>query len=297
MAETSSNMYYTPPIREWKVCGGKWTSNDCLLCQSNNWNEPLLESPSIIFEPDLYHIIKIEYETIEETHATLKVVDSKRRVIYERQQKACGTLVCLVGIFVKKKSEFNLHLYNEPLESKSTYLNNFKINRFSYRPFQFKGLHYDTCMSHWGIVKKSIHKLCKNSKHLNCFVSFLEMLLGRTEILSLPSFLSLCPTGRCNANCQFCSVAENRHGIDKGTIPKQTIEKLIYQIGKTIWMFGIEGNGEPLMYKYFTQLLATIISINSKAYLITNGSLLTDNICYLLASERMDSINFSLNFV
>ena len=295
MEETQS-INTLPPISEWKVFGNKWVSNSQVLSQIDNTKNPLIESPQFNLYPDKYHIINIEFSVIQPCHIILQIVDlEKKRVIRERHQHGSGFIICSLGLKAKENTRYKIKLYNYPKDGKNAQIQNIKVGLLPYETLDFNASVYDTFIEHWGIVERSIHALCKKFRHFNSVVSYIEMQLGRTEILSLPSFVALCPTGQCNANCLFCSVAENRDGIVKTFMPKKIIENLIYQIGETVWMFGIEGNGEPLLYKYINEILATIISKQSKLYLITNGSLLNDRLIYLLSSPSVDSINFSIN--
>lgn len=256
----------------------------------------MLESPIFYLDINGYYVVNFEFETSKESHIFLKLVNcEKNRVIKEREQKGAGEFISSIGFTAKTNTGYKLQLFCIPDQNKTTLLLRFKINLHFYDQLYRSGTERSTYLDHWGFLQRLIHRLCKKSKHFNIVISSLEMHLGRTEVLSLPSFIALCPTGRCNAKCLFCSVAENRNGILKNDMPKLPLETLLDQIGKTVWMYGIEGNGEPLLYKYISQLFTSIISRNAKAYLISNGSLLNDMLVNLLSSDRIDSINISLN--
>lgn len=151
----------------------------------------------------------------------------------------------------------------------------------------------DTCLPHWGPVRRRIHGWCKNSKWVNAFVSAVEMQLGREEVLSLPSFLALCPTGQCNALCDFCSVTINRTGIIKRQLPWKSLSRFLQPVQKTLQMTGLEGNGEPTLYKEFDELVSVVKQHDSEVYLITNGSrLLPEQIPNVL---QLNAVTFSLN--
>jgi wyosine [tRNA(Phe)-imidazoG37] synthetase (radical SAM superfamily) len=124
-------------------------------------------------------------------------------------------------------------------------------------------------------------------------VAAIEMRLDREEVLSLPQFVGICPTGQCNARCDFCSVTINRTGIIKRQIPLQDIQRFVTPFANTVWMYGIEGNGEPTLYRDFEALVGILTATGSKAYLITNGSQFRPE--HLPALLRLENINFSLN--
>lgn len=256
----------------------------------------MLESPKFELTGGVFYLIILEYEGMRYSNTELLLVESKiNRIIKRKKQKGWGECVCSLGFFVTTHNEYQLRFCSSSPNGNNGFFRNLKVSLLSYHPFDIHLPSQDTTLEHWGFFKKGLHGLCKKSKHLNIAVSFIEMHMGRTELVSLPSFVALCPTGQCNAKCVFCSVSENRNGIKKTAVPESTLEKLILQIGSSAWMFGIEGNGEPLLYKKIDQLITTIFSKNAMAYLISNGSLLNDRLIYLLASDQIDSINFSIN--
>ena len=119
------------------------------------------------------------------------------------------------------------------------------------------------------------------------------MRLNREEVLSLPQYMALCPTGQCNARCDFCSVTTNRTGILKKQLPFDRVHRFLKPVANTIQMYGIEGNGEPTLYRQFPGLVELMTTGGAQAYLITNGSQLRpDDIPLMLTLE---SVNFSLN--
>ena len=135
--------------------------------------------------------------------------------------------------------------------------------------------HTDTLLPHWGLTKRAIHRLCRRSRAMNTAVAALEMRLGREELLSLPQYMALCPTGQCNALCGFCSVTTNRTGIIKKQLPFDAIARLTAPVSRVIRMYGLEGNGEPTLYERFDELSAALLKNGATAYLITNGDRLT----------------------
>jgi radical SAM protein with 4Fe4S-binding SPASM domain len=154
-------------------------------------------------------------------------------------------------------------------------------------------LDVDTYLPGWGPVKRFLHRRCKRSRFFNAFVASMEMRLGREESISLPMYLALCPTGQCNALCDFCSVTIKRTGIIKKQLPFDKVQRFIAPTLNTAYMYGIEGNGEPTIYREFNSLLVTLQKKGAASYLITNGALIEpEQIPHLLS---LQSITFSLN--
>jgi molybdenum cofactor biosynthesis enzyme MoaA len=105
--------------------------------------------------------------------------------------------------------------------------------------------------------------------------------------------MSLCPTGQCNATCDFCSVTILRTGIIKRQLPLDAIGRITSPAAQTVRMFGLEGNGEPTLYREFDRLVQLLLSNRAEAYLITNASQFDDDLLRVLLG--FESINISLN--
>ena len=153
----------------------------------------------------------------------------------------------------------------------------------------------DTILPHWGLLQRTIHRTCRRSRAINTAVAAIEMRLAREELLSLPQYMALCPTGQCNALCGFCSVTTNRTGIIKKQLPFDAISRFTGPVSRVIRMYGLEGNGEPTLYERFDDLAATLLRNGATAYLITNGDRLTPESIDRLVARGLDAVNFSLN--
>ena len=91
-------------------------------------------------------------------------------------------------------------------------------------------------------------------RSFNTAVAALELRLSREELLSLPQYMGLCPTGQCNAQCGFCSVTLNRTGILKKQLPLEKLREMIAPLSRTVRMYGVEGNGEPTLHDRFYEI-------------------------------------------
>lgn len=151
----------------------------------------------------------------------------------------------------------------------------------------------ETALPHWNRVERWIHRRCKQSRFFNSLVAALEVRVAREEVLSLPQYLSLCPTGQCNATCAFCSVTINRTGISKRQQPLEAMRRFTAPAAKTVRMYGIEGNGEPMLHRDFPGLAHHVLAGGAIAYLITNASQMSRETLPLLLG--FDSINISMN--
>lgn len=152
---------------------------------------------------------------------------------------------------------------------------------------------HDTYLPNWNKLQRFIHRQCKRSSGFNSFVQGLEFRLGREELMSVPRYMSFCPTGQCNALCDFCSVTINRTGIIKKQIDRDLIERFTQPIRRSVAMYGLEGNGEPTLHRGFPELVNELTTNESDAYLITNGSRFSESL--LPSLMRLESVNVSLN--
>lgn len=151
----------------------------------------------------------------------------------------------------------------------------------------------NTNLPHWSGLERWIHQRCKSSRRLNTVVSALEMRMGREELLSLPQAMSLCPTGQCNATCGFCSVTLARTGIIKKQLPLEKIRSFTAPARNTVRLYGLEGNGEPTLYRETERLIEHVLAGGADAYLITNASQFRPDLIPVLLG--LESINISLN--
>lgn len=153
----------------------------------------------------------------------------------------------------------------------------------------------NTYLPHWGWMRRAIHRRCQRSRTFNTIVAALEMRLGREEALSLPQYMALCPTGQCNALCEFCSVTKARSGIIKKQLSFDKLTRFTRQLAGTVRMYGLEGNGEPTLYDQFGNLVESLTTDGATFYLITNGERLTADQIDLCLARGIESVNFSLN--
>ncbi len=210
-----------------------------------------------------------------------------------------GQIRIIIPLRVSRSCEIKLcamkYFSQDPLTSLSDLISNFKVTLYENQSSENSSYEVNTELSHWNWRQRLVHNACKHSKFFNTLVAAYEMRKGKEELLSLPQYSSLCPTGQCNASCSFCSVTINRTGIIKKQMPFDKVWQFLAPIGKTIRMYGLEGNGEPTLYREFPKLVKTLTEQGSPTYLITNGSRLTKDYIELLVAHPVPSINFSLN--
>ena len=284
----------------WELQFAKW-ADDKLVISGGPLN-PQMISPKFVLEENTLYVFRFKGMSDKLNPLALMLVDANNDTHnFENAVKMTavedgGDFVIGFSFAPEKTGEFKLALCNyygnfqDSCEVLSPTLD-VKVSSSTVNSLEWHDV--DTNLPHWGPLKRWIHKKCKNSKLFNSFVAGVEMRLGRKEVVSLPMYMALCPTGQCNALCEFCSVTINRTGIIKRELSFQKIQRFLEPTLKTIYMYGLEGNGEPTMYGEFDPLVSSLTRHNADAYLITNGALLkADQISHLL---NFQSITFSLN--
>jgi len=284
-----------PPLPEWSLGGGEWTGDRQHLHSRAGASVLELVSPVVKLSPRRLYLFSLTLDSAHECAVTLALerfsVIASRRVagngelgVALRTKTVRGRL-CRIRIQIAAKddavpfeaSQLSIRCLCVALDD----LSNPKTG--------------STHLAHWGWFQRSVHAVCKRSRFWNSLVSEIEMRLGREEILSLPQYMAVCPTGQCNASCGFCSVTINRTGIIKKQLPYEKLDLFLAPVSSSLRLFGLEGNGEPTLYERFDDLVQRVTVSDSPAYLITNGERLSREQILLLLASPVDSINVSLN--
>jgi MoaA/NifB/PqqE/SkfB family radical SAM enzyme/glycosyltransferase involved in cell wall biosynthesis len=131
--------------------------------------------------------------------------------------------------------------------------------------------------------------LIKKNEYVNDYLN--NENTDNTDFQKLPERLQITLTSKCNYSCFFC-----RH-TNKGqkALPIEKFYALTEQIKKSK-LLNLHGNGEPFSYKYIKEVL-NYININNPTdciWIVSNGSLLTEEIAELLARNLFE-IFISIN--
>lgn len=111
--------------------------------------------------------------------------------------------------------------------------------------------------------------------------------VGRID--SFPEKISLAPSYRCNFNCVTCSQNHN----DTSDYPPVFIDRL-KQILPFVKNVNING-GEPLMYPHLQELIGQITKFESRIWIVTNGSLLTERWQDYFIDSSLEVMKFSID--
>lgn len=286
---------FVPDTSKWRVIEAHFDSNTGLLEGNLQDHSPLLESPLFFLPANTTCYFTLFFES--ELPSGLKLsLHSVFGTLVERVVQGTGELALSLRFHSKRAGRYHLILANYPQDKATS--NKVRLGKFVTHASQataFKQNISNTNLPHWSYWQRTIHRLCQESRWFNAAIAALEMHLDREEVLSLPQYVAICPTGQCNASCGFCSVTTNRTGVIKKQLPFEALDRFLSPVFGSLRLFGLEGNGEPTLYDRFDELLFRVTSRGAAVYLISNGERLSaDQIALLLASPT-DAINFSLN--
>lgn len=106
----------------------------------------------------------------------------------------------------------------------------------------------------------------------------------------------------CNHRCSMCwrlflplNEANKQRGLEKNDLNINEYLQLIKSLPKSVKHIDIVGGGEPLLYPNIGVLFRSIKEKNIHGTLITNGSLMDENIVHSLVSCGFDAIRISLH--
>ena len=112
-----------------------------------------------------------------------------------------------------------------------------------------------------------------------------------------PFEVQLNPTNRCNLNCKFCWLRDfDDDELNYEELSTEKYKEVIKDCGKMgVHTIEITGGGEPFMRTDVVTLMRTIKDCDMFGRLITNGTLLTDEVIKELIKIGWDELVFSLD--
>jgi MoaA/NifB/PqqE/SkfB family radical SAM enzyme len=129
----------------------------------------------------------------------------------------------------------------------------------------------------------------------------LRGLLGGEAARTGPFFVDLDVTRRCNLNCLGCHYHSRVVNADAPStdeikdVSLDSVRRLCEELKKiNTNLVVLGGSGEPLLHPGLLDIVSTIKSSGLEAFLITNGTLLNEEIITALIRERLDVLRVSL---
>ena len=109
-----------------------------------------------------------------------------------------------------------------------------------------------------------------------------------------PTSMNIEMTNACNAKCFMCPATTTKR--PRGRMPDEVFQKIFREISTwpVIPYVGFHGVGEPLIDKRLLDRMAALKAIGVPMTLVTNGSLLNQEVAQRLLQIKVDCVNVSL---
>ena len=136
-------------------------------------------------------------------------------------------------------------------------------------------------------------------KLINFLIAIFYFLIKSKKSVKHPPILILDLTNRCNFKCLMCSINETQtdHYMDHKN-PKdmdfKVLENYLREHAKYLVLVRLHG-GEPLLYENIVPLIDLLNELKIPFNIVTNGSLLTEEISKKLINSYCVGIGFSLD--
>jgi SynChlorMet cassette radical SAM/SPASM protein ScmE len=115
------------------------------------------------------------------------------------------------------------------------------------------------------------------------------------KVMNTPKSLDLEITNRCNLHCSYCSHFTSAGDVNQD-LPKEEWLKFFEELNRCAVLEVCLGGGEPFIRKDFKDIVEGIIRNRMRFSIVTNGTLINDEIAVFLASTgRCNSIQISID--
>jgi len=138
---------------------------------------------------------------------------------------------------------------------------------------QFRFLKARYYLFHHGTSSK--RTILKQLKDINRQLAFMEKQVRKLKVASLPCYLGIDTTSRCNLRCKSCF--RNYVDIDFNAKPDMSdnmVNQLIKDLFPTAYTVNLSTIGEPLLSRHMEKILNACIEYQVSLSLTTNGTLL-----------------------
>ncbi len=118
---------------------------------------------------------------------------------------------------------------------------------------------------------------------------------GRTTAPTLPTFVWLEPTNRCNLRCVMCPNGTGMVRIEKGAMTLEDYTRTLDAIAPFTSAVTLAINGESLLHPQFTNMVRHASQRGVKVMLNTNATLLTPELSRELLESGLRHISFAFD--
>lgn len=130
-------------------------------------------------------------------------------------------------------------------------------------------------------------------KKLNHLINKIEIILGRSKLISYPINAQIEPTNRCNQRCLMCP-RNDKLDVPIGDLSFENFKKILNQLASLKGLL-LNGLGEPLLNKELPRMIAYANQKNIKVAINSNCTLIDKNLANQLVASRLDLIKISMD--
>lgn len=135
----------------------------------------------------------------------------------------------------------------------------------------------------------------KRKQKFNQIINKIERKLKVTKLRSLPVYLDIVPTKRCNIKCIFCIKYDSSGILDMSLDTFNRIVKLLFPYPTSV---NFCSGGEPFLNKNLLKMLKVCKENNIHTYVLSNGMSLTGEIIEQIVKENLiDNLGISFDGV
>ena len=115
------------------------------------------------------------------------------------------------------------------------------------------------------------------------------------KLMKTPRKVDLCITSKCNLKCVYCSHFESAGDVNED-LPLEMWLRFFEELTAASVMNVTLSGGEPLVRKDFKDLVNGVVKNRMRFSMLTNGTLITDDMAsFLAATERCSSVQVSVD--
>ena len=117
------------------------------------------------------------------------------------------------------------------------------------------------------------------------------------SVIPLPRVIRIEPSSACNLRCIHCPTG-TRKGLKRGVMSKSVYKKIVSELknNKNIDVVALYHGGEPFLNKNIFHMIRTFKRMGIRfVKIVTNGTMIKENMVSRLLRSGIDSIEFSLD--
>lgn len=109
---------------------------------------------------------------------------------------------------------------------------------------------------------------------MNLLLAGMDMVLGRTRMLSLPPVIHIEPTNTCNLKCPLCPTGTTLLTRPKGFMAPETFQGVLEELGDVLVAVYLFCFGEPFLHKDMPRMIEALTRKKILTLISTNGHFL-----------------------